>query len=62
MLTRLRFFALAATALTGCAVGPNYHTPDEHPPADFAAVHGQASMTAKPTSQAPQAPAVDFAT
>lgn len=64
MLTRLRSFLLAstATALASCAVGPNYHTPDEHPPADFAAVHGQSSMTAKPTSQAAQAPAVDFAT
>jgi NodT family efflux transporter outer membrane factor (OMF) lipoprotein len=53
---------LTATSLASCAVGPNYHTPDEHPPADFAAVHGQSSMTAKPTSQAPQAAAVDFAT
>jgi NodT family efflux transporter outer membrane factor (OMF) lipoprotein len=62
--TRWRSFvlALAATALAGCAVGPNYHTPNEHPPADFAAVQGQTSMTAKPTSQAPQASTVDFAT
>ena len=61
---RWRTFALAlsVTAFAGCAVGPNYHTPDEHPPADFAAIHGQTSMTAKPTSQAPQAPAVDYAT
>lgn len=54
--------ALAATVLASCAVGPNYHTPDEHPPADFVAIHGQSSMTSKPTSQAPQAPDVDFAT
>ena len=62
--SRLRSFALAfsLTAFAGCAVGPNYHTPDEHPPADFGAVHGQPNMTAKPTSQAQQAPAVDFAT
>jgi len=53
---------LTATLLAGCAVGPNYHTPDEHPPADFVAIHGQSSMTSKPTSQAPQAPDVDFAT
>ena len=53
--------ALTATLLASCAVGPNYHTPDEHPPADFVAVHGQPSMTSKPTSQAPQAPDVDFA-
>ena len=61
---RLRSFALALslTAFAGCAVGPNYHTPDEHPPAGFAAVHGQPNMTSKPTSQAQQAPAVDFAT
>ncbi|HWW81101.1 MAG TPA: efflux transporter outer membrane subunit [Steroidobacteraceae bacterium] len=54
--------ALTVTVLASCAVGPNYHTPDEHPPADFVAVHGQSSMTSKPTSQAPQAPDVDFAT
>jgi NodT family efflux transporter outer membrane factor (OMF) lipoprotein len=54
--------ALAATVLASCAVGPNYHTPDEHPPADFVAIHGQSSMSSKPTSQAPQAPDVDFAT
>jgi len=61
---RLRTFALALaiTAFAGCAVGPNYHTPDEHPPADFAAAHGQHDMTAKPTSQAAQAPTVDFST
>ena len=54
--------ALSATLLASCAVGPNYHTPDEHPPADFVAIHGQSSMTSKPTSQVPQAPDVDFAT
>jgi NodT family efflux transporter outer membrane factor (OMF) lipoprotein len=54
--------ALTATVLGGCAVGPNYHTPDEHPPADFAAVHGQSSMTSKPSSQAPQEPTVEFET
>ncbi len=53
--------ALAVTLLASCAVGPNYHTPDEHPPADFVAVHGQSSMTSNPTSQAPQASDVDFA-
>src|SRR5581483_632462 len=53
--------ALAAAAATGCAVGPNYHTPDEHPPAEFAAVRGQLILSAKPTSNAPQAPAVDLA-
>ena len=58
---RTFLLALTATLLASCAVGPNYHTPDEHPPADFVAVHGQPSMTAKPTSQAPQAPDVDFA-
>jgi NodT family efflux transporter outer membrane factor (OMF) lipoprotein len=58
---RTFLLALTATLLVGCAVGPNYHTPDEHPPADFVAVHGQSSMTSKPTSQAPQAPDVDFA-
>jgi len=51
---------LTAASVVGCAVGPSYRTPDEHPPADFVAVHGQLSMTAKPTSQAPQAQAVDF--
>ena len=63
-LARLRAFVLAltATALANCAVGPNYHTPDEHPPADFAAAHGQHDMAAKPTSRAQQAPSVDFAT
>ena len=62
--TPIRSFLLALTftAFAGCAVGPNYHTPDEHPPSDFAAVHGQSSMTAKPTSQSPQAPTVDFST
>ena len=62
-MTPLRYFALSltATALAGCAVGPNYHTPDEHPPAQFAAVHGERSMSAKPSSQAPQATQVDFA-
>src|SRR5690242_4052149 len=54
--------ALAITTLAGCAVGPNYHTPDEHLPSDFAAVHGQTSMTSKPSTQAPQAAEVDFAT
>jgi NodT family efflux transporter outer membrane factor (OMF) lipoprotein len=63
-MTSFRSFllALTATILASCAVGPNYHTPDEHPPADFVAVHGQPSMISKPTSQAPQAPDVDFAT
>jgi NodT family efflux transporter outer membrane factor (OMF) lipoprotein len=63
-MTPIRSFVLALTATTlgSCAVGPNYHTPDEHPPADFAAVHGQPSMTSKPSSQAPQDAAVDFAT
>jgi NodT family efflux transporter outer membrane factor (OMF) lipoprotein len=62
--SRLRFFALALsiTAVAGCAVGPNYHTPDEHPPAEFAAVHGQPSMTSKPTSKADQAPSADYST
>jgi NodT family efflux transporter outer membrane factor (OMF) lipoprotein len=59
---RTFLLTLTATLLAGCAVGPNYHTPDEHPPADFVAIHGQSSMTSKPTSQAPQAPDVDFAT
>ena len=54
--------AFTAAALASCAVGPNYRTPDEHPPADFAAVHGQSSMTSKPSSQAPEAADVDFAT
>jgi len=60
----LRSFALAvaATGLAGCAVGPNYRTPDEHPPAEFAAVRGQLTMTSTPLSQAPQAQDVDFAT
>jgi NodT family efflux transporter outer membrane factor (OMF) lipoprotein len=53
---------LIAASVVGCAVGPNYHTPDEHPPAVFAAAHGQLSMTAQPSSQAPQAQTVDFAT
>lgn len=63
-MTPFRFLVLAftAAALASCAVGPNYRTPDEHPPADFAAVHGQSSMTSKPSSQAPQAADVDFAT
>ncbi|HEY6924274.1 MAG TPA: TolC family protein, partial [Steroidobacteraceae bacterium] len=63
-MTPIRYFTLSltATVLAGCAVGPSYHTPDEHPPADFAAVHGERSMTAKPSSQAPQATQVDFAT
>ena len=63
-MTAFRSFllTLSATLLASCAVGPNYHTPDEHPPADFVAIHGQSSMTSKPTSQAPQAPDVDFAT
>ncbi len=53
---------LAAGSLVACAVGPDYHTPDEHPPAGFVAVHGQPSMAGKPSSNAPQAPMVDFAT
>ena len=53
---------LTAAVLVGCAVGPNYHTPDEHPPADFAAVRGQSSLKAPASSQAPQAQSVDFAT
>jgi NodT family efflux transporter outer membrane factor (OMF) lipoprotein len=53
---------LALAALAGCAVGPNYHTPDEHPPAEFAAVDGQTSMTSRPSTQAPQATSVNFAT
>jgi NodT family efflux transporter outer membrane factor (OMF) lipoprotein len=62
----MRFFrplllALITAAVTACAVGPNYHTPDEHPPAEFAAVHSQLSMSAKPTSNAPRPAAVDFA-
>ena len=63
-MTPFRCFTLAltATVLAGCAVGPNYHTPDEHPPAEFAAVHGQQSMTSKPSTSAPQASSVDFAT
>src|SRR5690242_21042652 len=63
-MTPFHYFTLAltATALAGCAVGPSYHTPDEHPPADFAAVHGERSMAAKPSSQAPRATQVDFAT
>ena len=63
-MTPFRSFLLAliAATLASCAVGPNYHTPDEHPPADFAAVHGQPSMASQPTSQAPQAAEVDFAT
>ena len=54
--------ALAFTILAGCAVGPNYHTPDEHPPADFAAVHGKSAVASRATSEAPQATVVDFAT
>jgi NodT family efflux transporter outer membrane factor (OMF) lipoprotein len=52
---------LTAAAVTGCAVGPNYHTPEEHPPAEFAAVHGQLSVSAQATSNAHQAATVDFA-
>jgi NodT family efflux transporter outer membrane factor (OMF) lipoprotein len=59
---RPMLLTLTAASVVGCAVGPNYHTPDERPPADFAAVHGQLSMTAQPSSQAPQAQTVDFAT
>lgn len=59
---RLLLLTLAASSVVGCAVGPNYRTPDEHPPAEFAALHGQPSMAAKPSSQAPQAASVDFAT
>jgi NodT family efflux transporter outer membrane factor (OMF) lipoprotein len=51
---------LMAASLVGCAVGPSYHIPDEHPPAEFAAGRGRASMTAKPSSQAPQAASVNF--
>ncbi len=54
--------ASAAVLVASCAVGPNYHAPDEHPPAQFAAVRGQLSMSAKPSSNAPQAGGVDFAT
>lgn len=53
---------LLATGLAACAAGPNYHTPDEHLPLDFVAVHGQAAIAAKPSSQAPQATGVDFET
>lgn len=60
--TRPLWVALTAAGLASCAVGPSYHTPDLHPPADFAAVQGQRAMTAKPTSSAPQAQTVDFAT
>ena len=63
-MTPFRSFVLALTAtiLAGCAVGPNYHTPDEHPPADFAAVHGKSAVASRATSEAPQATVVDFAT
>jgi NodT family efflux transporter outer membrane factor (OMF) lipoprotein len=64
-MTPFRSFFLtltATTALAGCAVGPNYHTPDEHPPADFAAVHAMPAVASRPTSKAPQATAVDFTT
>jgi len=62
MLFRSFVLILVAAILASCAVGPNYHTPNEHPPADYAAVRGQPSMTSKPSSQAPQAADVDFAT
>src|SRR6185312_13664411 len=63
-MTRFCYFtlALAATFLAGCAVGPNYHTPDEHPPSEFGAVHGQTSMTSKASTPGPQAESVDYAT
>jgi NodT family efflux transporter outer membrane factor (OMF) lipoprotein len=63
-MTPFRYFTLALTAtiLAGCAVGPNYHTPDEHPPSEFAAVHGQTSMTSPASTPAPQAAGVDYAT
>jgi NodT family efflux transporter outer membrane factor (OMF) lipoprotein len=54
------FLPLAATVLAGCAVGPNYRTPDEHPPTAFAAVHDQPPMTSKPSPQVSQATDVDF--
>src|SRR5690242_20257846 len=38
--------ALVGAALVGCAVGPNYHTPDMHPPGEFAAARGQLARTA----------------
>jgi NodT family efflux transporter outer membrane factor (OMF) lipoprotein len=62
-MTPLRIFTLAltATVLAGCAVGPNYHTPDEHPPSEFGAVHGQTSMSSKASTPGPQAPSVDYA-
>lgn len=53
---------LVAGSLFGCAVGPSYRMPDEHPPAEYIATHGQSSMTAKPSSKAQQAPTVEFAT
>src|SRR5580698_6306560 len=53
---------LTAVAVTGCAVGPNYHTPDEHPPAEFAAAQAKPAVASRPTSEAPQATAVDFTT
>jgi NodT family efflux transporter outer membrane factor (OMF) lipoprotein len=38
------------TSLAGCAVGPNYHTPELHPPAQFA------GAAAAPQAAAPTAP------
>ncbi|HVW67912.1 MAG TPA: efflux transporter outer membrane subunit [Steroidobacteraceae bacterium] len=60
---RSSLLALGATILAGCAVGPNYHRPDEHPPARFAADPGAAATRAPAAAAAAQpASAVDFAT
>jgi NodT family efflux transporter outer membrane factor (OMF) lipoprotein len=62
ILFRSFVLTLIVATLASCAVGPNYRTPDEHPPADYGAVHGQYSMTSKPSSRTPQSADVDFAT
>jgi NodT family efflux transporter outer membrane factor (OMF) lipoprotein len=60
--TRPLLLVLVAAGMVACAVGPSYRTPDEHPPTEFAAVHGQLSSYARPGSRALRATNVDFAT
>jgi NodT family efflux transporter outer membrane factor (OMF) lipoprotein len=46
---RRRLMVLTGLAsLAGCAVGPNYHTPELHPPAQFAAAAPQAAPPTPP--------------
>jgi NodT family efflux transporter outer membrane factor (OMF) lipoprotein len=57
---------LATVGLSGCAVGPNYHTPNTRMPAQYeaasAAVHSTPASEATQTPNAPPAANIDMAT